>query len=190
MISIEKSYYSSNTNKVMILLYNDEPDVVTFDSVIDSISLVKYSESGEYRYPAIYDKVEFNIEPVSGDAFECLLSIVVDSENIEKSSPEYPDFDIEGITGIMLSLTTGTISSVVLDPTEIYSYKLNIINSEYGYQSSVRINKKMTRFSFYEQLLYNAIELGFEQDSIKYYNELKRMASYGIPKVRQKTCYI
>ena len=90
----------------------------------------------------------------------------------------------------MLSLTTGTISSVVLDPTEIYSYKLNIINSEYGYQSSVRINKKMTRFSFYEQLLYNAIELGFEQDSIKYYNELKRMASYGIPKVRQKTCYI
>ena len=53
-------------------------------------------------------------------------------------------------------------------------YKLAIIDSGYSKGGDVRSAKKLARFSFYEQMLHNAIELGIDDDARIYMDELNR----------------
>lgn len=191
MISIDKIYYSGYTEQIHIVLYNSEPSVTPFELALpETIKLTKVIDSQSYTYSADYSVVYFNETALgSGEYFSAHIYIKIDP-TITPDDISYPEFTMVGITKVTLALTAGDLTSIIMDPEELYSYKMEIVNNETGYQGGIRTAKKISRFSFYEQLLLNSIELGFELEADKFYLELKRMSSYGIPKVNRDNCYL
>lgn len=191
MISIDKTYYSEYTEQIHIILYNSEPDVTTFEmSLPDNINLNKVVDAQSYGYLADYSITYFNETSLGSDEYFSAHVIININTDIAAVSDEYPEFTIAGLTGMSIVTTSGELSSAILEPSELYTFKMAIVEAESGYQGGVKTAKKMSRFSFYEQMLINAIELGYLLDANKFYLELKRMSEYGIPKVNRDICYI
>lgn len=182
MISVEKAYYSSNTNQIHLALYNSSPDSGTFSELISAISIFKSSSSGEYRYTATWNVVEFD-EVSPGVAAQC--HVYINTEDIEPVLSSYPVFDPSGIIRVEISSELNSNSILIIDQSDLYQYKMKIINGEMCSDCDIRYSKKLSRFSFYERMLFEAAESGFTQDAYRLYDELKKMAEYGIPTVKR-----
>ena len=182
MIIIDNAYYSKETEQIHVTLYNDDPATDPYSTTIENIYLHKVIDNGEYSFDCagIYEFTEFD----SNTQAHVIIPVasVPDSGNVA--------FSIDGVVTVEVKTTIGDIERTIWDDTEFYQYKMAIIDSESGRNGSIRAAKKIARFSFYEQMLLAASKQGFSQDAAIYYAELKRMATYGIPTVKQEECYI
>ena len=182
MIIIDNAYYSKETEQIHVTLYNDDPATDPYSTTIENIYLKKVVGDGEYSFNCtdVYAFTEFD----SGTQAHVIIPVssVPDLGNVA--------FSIDGVVTVEVKTTIGDIERTIWDDTEFYQYKMAIIDSEGGRSGSIRAAKKIARFSFYEQMLLAASKQGFSQDAAIYYAELKRMATYGIPTVKQEECYI
>lgn len=182
MIIIDNAYYSKETEQIHVTLYNDDPAIDPYSTTINTIYLYKVIGSSQYSFDCtgIFEFTEFDANTQA--------HVIIPVADIPDSGTV--KFSIDGVVTIEVNTTIGDISRTIWDNTEFYQYKMAIIDSEGGRNGTVRAAKKIARFSFYEQMLLAASIQGFSQDAAIYYSELKRMATYGIPTVKQEECYI
>ncbi len=182
MLTIENAYYSKTTDQIHVIMYNDSPGIDPWIEAITGVVLKKIIDDKEYVFDCEghYYTQEFDSN--------MQIHIYIPINEVPISSGE--EFSISGVTTVEVSTIYGPIERTIWDSTEFYKYKTSIIESEEGRGGTVRAAKKIARFSFYEQMLLNAAYQGFSTDAAIYYNEMVRMASYGIPNVKQEQCYL
>lgn len=182
MIIIDNAYYSKETEQIHVTLYNDDPATDPYSVVIDTIYLYKVIGADEYSFDCtgIFEFTEFDSNTQA--------HVIIPVNEVPMSGTV--EFSVDGVVRIEVKTTIGDIDRAIWDNTEFYQYKMAIIDSEGGRNGTIKAAKKIARFSFYEQMLLAASSQGFSQDAAIYYAELKRMATYGIPTVKQEECYV
>lgn len=183
MITIEKAYYSENTNQIHLHLYNSNPEIGSFSELISAIQLFKSaSKSDEFRYTCTWNLAEFD-ESLDNNNYQCHIFINID--DITPAVVDYPVFSSSGVTRVEISTIGGSYSLLIVDQKEFYPYKMNIINGEICSDCDIKYSKKLSRFSFYERMLVEAADSGYIYDAELLYNELKKMSEYGLPTVKR-----
>lgn len=180
---IEKIYYSYNMQTLNISLFDESTTYNvssveisrTINGIVSSIEALSYADI----------TILNNLTQPSSSSM-AIISVHTDGLTYSDGSK----FDSGDMLSVKVTCNGEEISSLYLDSTRFYPYKLAIIDSGYSKGGDVRSAKKLARFSFYEQMLHNAIELGIDDDARIYMDELNRMASYGVPYVKRDTCYL
>ena len=182
MIIIDNAYYSKDTKQIHVTLYNDDPTTDPYSTTIEYIYLYKVIDNSEYSFncTGVYESTEFDSSTQA--------HLIIPVANVPDSGNAA--FSIDGVVTVEVKTAIGDIERTIWDDTEFYQYKMAIIDSESGRNGTVRSAKKIARFSFYEQMLITASKQGFGGDAAIYYEELKRMATYGMPTVKREECYI
>lgn len=180
---IEKVYYSFNTKTLNISIF-DESNA----HVVSSVMIGKDISGSASLVECISfsDITVLNNQTSPSTESTSVLTVHVDSIEYSDGSK----FDPSDLISISIMFNGSKLSAMFYDKTQFYSYKLSIIDSGYGSGGDVRSAKKLARFSFYEQMLENAADMGLVDDANIYMNELYRMASYGIPYVKKYECYL
>lgn len=182
---IEKVYYLRDANTINIALYN-ELNAGAPDSFIPgyftSIILSKQSGSSviEYECKPISNVIE--IDSNSTGIITIPVQLIAPVDGVE--------FTTDSTTNIKVIWNNEELRKVMYTETQFYPYKLAIIDSGYSKNGDIRSAKKLARFSFYEQMLINAADLGLYDDASIYMTELERMATYGVPYVKRDNCYL
>ena len=191
MIFIDKISYSEYTKQIDVTLYNSNPEILSLEYILpEKATLIKIKGGVEYEYKATYTVSYFNKTATSGADYRSATVHIQTDSGVLSLDSESPQFDPSGFTVVVLDMTIGKITGSVVNPEELYKYKIRIVDSESGYQGGIRASKKLSRFSFYEQLMLNAIDLGYFLDAENFYSELKRMSEYGVPRIKKENCYL
>ena len=170
MILIEKSYYSTESGEITIIIKDNEPSEVGILSAVQSLKLRKANSGSEDYYTVTINKY---VETDDGSA----LVIFIDPESdITKDDVESADFSINGITAITAVIDDIELASYLYNPDEFYTYRIEMATrvSTYDYN---KVEKDIIRFTFLETSLINAIESGYIEDAVMFYNELYKVYS-------------
>ena len=94
MILIEKSYYSTESGEITIIIKDSEPSEVGILSAVQSLKLRKANSGSEDYYTVTISKY------VETDEGSALVIFIDPSSDLTKDDVESPNFSIDGITCI------------------------------------------------------------------------------------------
>ena len=168
MIIIEKSYYSEDTEQITIVIKNTDSFVTEVVDDIYSIKLIRSNGVSEFDYTAIASE---SVESENGVVSVLLVDVAT---GITKNDVDYPDFSIDGITGVEVRVHYQTLKSYMYNPEELYSMKVEM----YQRLDSINFNmvdKALVRFAFLESAMIDASDLGAFNDAQMFYAELVKL---------------
>ena len=190
MVSIQKAYYHGLTDQLHIIVYMSKPRDFEIVDLISDVSIHKLSKTleSEYGYRIKEEArplsiVPFDLDAASGNYYQAHIYINV--EDIEPIHDSFPEFDASGITRVEFVGPAGGDSKLIVNADEFYDYKMTLLDGETGDDIDPQFSKKMTRFSFYEQMLAYSADRGYTKDAFMFYSQMKRMATYGLPFVKK-----
>lgn len=168
MILIEKSYYSTESGEITIIIKDSEPSEVGIFSAVQSLKLSKANSGSEDYYTVTISKY------VETDEGSALVIFIDPSSDLTKDDVESPNFSIDGITCIDATIDDVELRSYIYNPDEFYSYRVEMLTRYNSYDYS-KVEKDIIRFSFLESALINALDSGYIEDAAMFYNELYKV---------------
>jgi hypothetical protein len=180
MITIQKAYFSKKSNILVVELYNDNISGAPYDSGNFYITLKrKHINIDDFVLYHINDNNDLISFPSTTDS-NGFYSVVINLDDILPFVTSDPSFDTKGITNIITtSLVHGSDEISICDLDELYSYRIKLysIFNDNGIYN--KFDKKMTEFTFLEQMIIHSCDMENIDIADIYYKKLLSICGLG-----------
>ena len=160
---IEKTYYSSETSSITIVLRDNDGSMGNISSDLNSINISTYDGS----FINSFSSVDYAIT-ISSDLKTCFIVIPVNTDI--DGGVEYNYF---GISILELVFDEYRIKSYFYDPNEFYGYKLILSSNLNGGSFDRNIERDILMIDFLERSINDAISIGSNDDAVLFYNKAR-----------------
>lgn len=160
---IEKTYYSSETSSITIILRDNNGSMGNIGSDLNSIKISTYDGS----FINSFSSVDYSIT-ISSDLKTCLIVIPVNT-----GTDGEVRFNYFGISVLELVFDEYNIKSCFYDPNEFYGYKLILSSNLNGGSFDKNIERDILMIDFLERSINDAISIGSNDDAVLFYDKAR-----------------
>lgn len=163
---IEKTYYSTETEDVNIIIKDAETGVVGIAG--DLVSIKLYNE-GTGGYLVEFTSSEYTIKEVDAKT----AMVVIPRDNITNEGGS--SFSVNGIVLVSIDYGIGIANSFFYSPDEFYMYKLKLATDISDRSYNKTIERDIMLISYLERAIKDAMDLNEKNDAVIFYNKAKRI---------------